>query len=487
MTTLPKVLTAEEVRAEAEAQAPAGDLLTAQGYSTDLDASLRFGARVRNELRFVPNLGWLAWDGCRWARDVDDLRAVELAKTAARAWTIEAAKVDGKPEDRAAAFKKAITLEGASHIWAALDLSESDPELVTQAQALDAEPFLLNVENGTLDLRAGTLRLHDRRDLLTKLAPVAFIPGATHPALDKLLATLGAHSPELPGFLARLLGYTLTGCTSAEALVLVQGEGGGGKTTLSEAFAAMLGDYSTKLPFESFAQSKRGRGPGSASPDLVRLRGARFAFAAEGDQAARLDAGLVKQLTGGESLTARELYSQQITFRATWKLYLVSNFDPACDANDSGLWRRIIKIRFPAVPPEERDPGIKRALTEDPAARSALLWWALQGCLDWQRRGGGREGLAVPGDVEAATNAYRNEQDTLGDWWRDLLADGAELVSNSFTKHSDLRTHYDRWCEAEGTPPLGPPRFKSALLRLGLRDHRDRNAGRGWLGIRLSR
>ena len=184
-------------------------------------------------------------------------------------------------------------------------------------------------------------------------------------------------------------------------------------------------------------------------------------------------------------MTARELYAAQITFLSTWKLFLVSNYDPRCDADDSGLWRRLIKVIFPAVPVAQRDPGIKRALTGDPAARSALLWWALQGCLDWQARGGGRAGLAVPGDVEAANQAYRTGQDTLADWWKDLLNEGGELFPTSFTEHSKIRKHYDEWAESEGAMPLGAPRFKDGLLRLGLREHRTKQ-GRGWLGIRMS-
>ena len=477
-------ITAKGGDAGAERPKPIATAMIAQDFGTDLDASIRFARRVRQDLRFTPGLGWLSWDGKRWARDGGELRALELSKLSARDWTQSALSTEGD-EARAAALKKALTLEGASHIRAAVDLARSAPELATTAGSLDRDHMLLNVSNGTIDLRTGKLRAHSRQDFITKLAPVTFIEGATHPALDRFLSTLAEQSAELPAFLSRLFGYTLTGETSAEALCLIQGDGGGGKTTLSEAFAALLGDYAAKLPFESFAQSKRGRGPGAASPDLVVLRGARFAFAAEGDQSARLDAGLVKQLTGGEAVTARELYSSPITFAATWKLFLVSNYDPRCDADDSGLWRRLIKVHFPAVPAAKRDPGIKRALTEDPAARSALLWWALQGCLDWQARGGGRGGLALPGDVEEATQAYRNEQDTLGDWWRDLLAAGGELFPNSFTRHADLRAHYDEWCDAEGTPPLGPTRFKDALRRLGLREHRDK-AARGWLGIRIS-
>jgi putative DNA primase/helicase len=350
---------------------------------------------------------------------------------------------------------------------------------------LDLDPMLLNVSNGTLDLRTGKLRPHDRADMLTKLAPVFYDPDARHPALDRYLLALCADIPDMADFLARCAGYALTGDASAESVFLIQGPGGNGKTTLLESLAAVLGDYAVKMEFSSLCASSRhaGRGAGSASPDIVKLRGSRLAYASEGDQSARLDAGVVKVLSGGETITARALYSEPITFPQTFKLWLVSNYDPRCDADDSGLWRRLVKVPFAALRGKP-DPTLKTTLVNDAAARSALLAWAVRGCLEWQARGRGRGGLGIPEQVQAATAAYRSEQDTTGAWFAELLADVAVLDPNASTANRDLRGHYETWCAENGASALSLPRFSLFLAERGL-IKRTSKSGMIWKGIRM--
>jgi putative DNA primase/helicase len=287
------------------------------------------------------------------------------------------------------------------------------------------------------------------------------------------------------GFLSRCFGCALTGDAEAETLFLLQGDGGSGKTTLVEAVASMLGDYSAKLTFDSFCTSKHGRGPGAASPDLIRLRGSRLAYASEGDQSARLDAGVVKTLTGNEPITARALYAEPITFPQTWKLWLVSNFDPKADSEDSGIWRRMLKLHFAAIPAADRDPAVKRMLTTDAGAQSALLAWAVAGCLDWQKRGGGRIGLAPPDAVQAATDTYRIRQDTMAQWWDDLLAEDAKLDPYGKTTRKALREHYEQWCQDNGAVPVHAKRFIAYLEARGLQIAPRTSGGRGWVGLEM--
>jgi putative DNA primase/helicase len=462
--------------------APEAAPVEAKDYATDLDAAARFAASHADRLRYVPGLGWHVWDAQRWAPNGDG-DAMEFSKQSARAWTAQA--VTTFCEDREKRVRAAMGLESAAHIRAAVELARTDPRIVVNAAELDADAWKLNTLDGTLDLRTGTLHPHNPADRISKLAPVHFSEDARHDALDRLLGTIAdTCGADMPDFLARCIGCALTGDVSVESLFLLQGEGGAGKTTLIEAVSAMLGDYAVKMAFESFVLSRHGRNPGGASPDLVRLRGARLAFASEGDQSARLDAGTVKTITGGEALTARALFKEFVTFPATWKLWLVSNFDPQCDADDTGLWRRLLKVRFEPVPPDRRDPRLKDALVHDPAARSALLAWALRGCLDWQRRGGGRIGLAPPEIVGRLTGEYREAQDITTKWWDDLLAQDAALDPNGFTPSAKLRRHYERWCEDNGALALGMKRLVEYLEKRGLGSKRTKT-GRGYQGLRL--
>lgn len=452
---------------------------------TDLDAANRFAGEVQDRLRFVPGLAWHHWDGRRWAFDTMG-RALEEAKQSAQRWTESRLNLEtGDLEQRKRMVGLALKMESAAHIKAVLDLAKVDPALVLPHDQLDRDGWLLNVENGTLDLRTGMLRRHDRRDFISKLAPVVFDPDARHNTFDRYLRTLDEAIPEMSEFLARCMGACLTGDCSPESMFLLQGDGASGKTTLTEAFAGILGDYAVKLPFEVFCLSRHGRSPGSASPDLIRLRGARFAFASEGDQSAKLDAGVVKMLTGGDSIPARALYQAPISIPQTWKLWLVSNFDPRAESDDTGLWRRLVKVHFEAIPVAQRDPAIKHALTTDPAVRSALLAWAVRGCLDWQRRGGGRQGLWLLAAVEEATAAYRKKQDTLAVWFDDLLAEGGRLDQGAMTGVGVVRRHYEAWCENSGYSPCIARRFNAFLESRSLRRSRGTGGVWRWEGLQL--
>lgn len=449
---------------------------------TDTDQSMMIAAAHRHELMFVDGIGWLHWKGTHW--EADPLAAQELAKIAARKRLLRTVETGRREE-----VGQAMRLENSSHIKGALEEAQSDPRLLRRLRDLDRDPWSFNCLNGTLDLRTGQLKPHDPGDLLTKLAPVAYLPDARHEALERILRSLGTEIPELPGFLQRLFGMCLTADASAEILILIQGDGGAGKTTLSEAFLNMIGDYGVRLPFETLCLQQRGRQAGAAQPDVVRLRGARFACASEGDETARLDAGMVKSLTGNEMVVARGLHKSPIEFSQTWKLSLVTNFEPNCSGDDSGLWRRLVAIRFPTVPPQDRDPELKRLLTTDPAARSALLAWAVQGCRAWFEAGGGRRALEIPAAIDGLTAAYRQRQDTLSQWWSDTLNLSVWMERDGCVPVADLRRMYIAWSESQGTTPLGSRRYNAFLARQGLVQTTARIHGtpvKAWKGISLN-
>jgi putative DNA primase/helicase len=455
--------------------------LNVEGYGTDLDAALRFAEGFRDVLRYAHGVGWLFWDGKRWLPNSKD-KAVLSAMVSARSWSKDSWA--SAALDQGARAKTAKGLEGAARIENAVRLSESLPQMRVDHWALDQNKWLLNCQNGTLDLRTGELYPHRPTDFITKLAPVTYDAAASSDALELFLRPQREVHPEMPDFLARCFGATLTGDVSAESLFLLQGEGGSGKTTLTESVAAMLGDYACKLPFESLCKSKHGRQAGGATPDLVPIRGARLVYATEGDASSQLDSGRVKELTGGEPITVRALYQEPVHIQPTWKIWLVSNFDPRTDSEDTGLWRRLVKLSFTSIPEHKRDPKIKEALLNDHAARSALLAWAVQGCLDWQRRGAGRAGLAIPKAIADATEAYRTKQDLLGSWWEDLTS-APTTLPQGWTPTQKIRAHYYEWCCRNGSPAFSWRRLSEYLERRGLRASKGSGGERGWDGISI--
>jgi putative DNA primase/helicase len=357
-------------------------------------------------------------------------------------------------------------------------MARSEPPLPVLAKAFDADPWVLNVTNGLLDLRTARLRPHDRRAFCTKLAPVAYDPAATCPRFEAFLLEVLGGDTDLVAYLQRFAGYCLTGDTSEHVLALLYGTGANGKSTLIEVWRAILGDYATHADFSSFLQQAHPNGGGAPSPDIVRLRGARLVSAIEADPGQRLAENVIKSLTGGDMVTARELYSKAIEFKPAFKLILAANHKPTIRGTDHAIWRRVHLVPFTVtIPPERRDHDLGKKLAEE---APGIFAWMVKGCRDWQR-----EGLKPPASVVAATAAYRAEMDVLGPF----LADRCKLVddADAFVTAKALRGAYEAYCESEGEKPLGPNAFARHLEERGLR--RDREAGgartRLWKGIRL--
>ena len=367
----------------------------------------------------------------------------------------------------------ALKSESERGIKAMISLAEC--EVAVRPEDLDADLMLLNAENGTLDLRTGELLPHNPADLITKLAPVRFDPNATHPAWDSFLDRM-VPDPEVRAFLRRAVGYSLTGHTTEEKLFFVHGPTASGKSTFADAVKAVIGDYAAVADFETFL---RKRGDGGVRNDIARLAGVRMAVGLEVDEGRALAEALIKNLTGGDRIAARHLYQDYFEFKPAFKLWLVANDKPRASAADGALWRRILLIPFEvSLPEEERDPAVKEQLTQHPHARAAILAWAVRGLRDWQAGG-----LRPPAAVRRATDAYREEQDTLAPF----LADCCVLAPGAFVTTKSLRAAYHEWCEKNGEKPLG-----ANGLAARLRDHggtpdksRDRGKARGWSGLRL--
>lgn len=435
-----------------------------QDLCTDSDAALRLVEEYKDWIRYAQGVGWLVWDGMRWA--LNKTEVMYLARRSARRRLLQACAT-GDAEKIAQAKR----LEDKTHIAGAVALAETDRRIRLRADALDSRPYLLTVSNGTLNLSSGLLEPHNPAHLITKLAPVVYDPEATHPVFDDYLMSLNRETPYLSDFFARCCGMSLTGDASAEVLVLLQGKAGGGKTTLTEAVASVLGDYAVKLPIAVFLQSKHGRTAEGASPNKMRLRGARLAYAAESDESAKLDAGEVKLITGNEAVTARGLHEAPIEFPSTWKTWIVTNYDPQCSSDDSGLWRRIVKIHIPSIPAERRDPRVKEAMRGDPACRSAILAWAAKGCRQWLAGGRGREGLGVPDAVNRWTEEYRKDQDPLTTW---AQASGVEFRPGAVTTVRALRDSYSQWCRDHSNYEIKGVRWSKWLVGRGAEEGRVR-------------
>ena len=341
-----------------------------------------------------------------------------------------------------------------------LKLAKTIPELVVPAAELDADPWVLGVENGTLDLRRGTLRPAAREDYITKLAPVAFNPEAQCPLFLKFLDEVMGSDQELVEYLQRVFGYMLTGDTSAQCLFFLYGTGANGKSTLLNIGKALLGSgLCRQTPSEMIMARPNKSG---ATPELASLVGARAVMTTEVEDRSLLAESLIKQMTGGDPIPARHLYGNPFEYVPSFKLLIAGNHKPVILGDDLGIWRRIHLIPFTVtIDAASRDPRLLEKLRGE---LPGILNWALEGCRLFQAGG-----LNPPAAIVDAVTEYREEMDVFGSWLGECCNVREELYTTA--KHSF--GCFNIWLQTNGFRPWNRTSFGRKVQE---RFKRDRNA-----------
>lgn len=419
-----------------------------------------------HDLHFVPGIGWFVWDGRRWTRNSGG----ELMRRAKRTIsTVQEEAVRLKDESKKnGLLKHSMRSSSLPRLEAAIKVAQSSERVEVEAHELDPAPHLLTVTNGTIDLRSGQLRDHNREDLITRLAGAPYEPAAQCPLFLDFLATTFAGDSALIEFVQRAMGYTATGETREHCFFMPYGTGANGKTTLLNVIADALGDYAMAADATTF-MTGRSNGPRG---DVARLRGARFVRSAEVEDDARLAESLVKQMTGGDTLVARPLYKSEFEFRPNFKLWIATNRLPAIRGTDHAIWRRLRRIPF--------DHRVEQADKELPeklrAELPGVLAWVIEGARKYWL-----DGLQEPGCVHDATEEYRRSQDTVGGFLRECC----ERIAGARVPASELREHYDRYCGLEGVEPMRGNSFWAALEEHGLERLPRTNRGRAYGGVEI--
>jgi putative DNA primase/helicase len=475
-------LPAEEVQAIAKSvssYAPAAPSVNGNGAAVaappvafkldDTGNAERFVTQHGDDVRYDHSTGhWYIWGGTHWRRD-DDGAIQRRTKATARAIYDEAATAAQAGNDDLAAqlakWARATAAEARRN--AVLNLAQAELPIAITHDRLNTHDLLVNVQNGTLDLATGQLRPHDRGDLLTYVLPVAFDPAAVCPTWDTFLDRVTGGDKDLAGFLARAVGYTLSGLTTEQCLFFLHGGGANGKSTFVETIMALMGDLGHKARAQVLMQAERDR----VSNEVAALAGRRLVVTSELSDGGRLDEGLVKDLTGGDTMSARFLYGEPFTFRPPFKLWLYGNYKPTIKGTDDGIWRRVRLVPFTVQIPEgERDATLPAKLR---AELPGILAWAVRGWQDFQRHG-----LGTPAAVTEATAEYRAESDTLGQF----LADCCILAEGATARAGDLYRAYSEWAKANNLRHLTGVRFARALKERGFFNGHDRN-GSYWQGV----
>jgi len=443
---------------------------------TDLGLAERFALWCGEAWRYRPGIGWMGYDGTRWACDEHGQRVRAAMHQVVRAVgdleadTLAPLSGDGRrrsPRQLRQAWGR--TLETPRRVDAGLELAQTLPGISTPELAWDADPFAVNTLTGLVDLRTGDVTPHDPAHLCTAIVDAPYLPAARSRALESVLIHLTAGDAGVRTFLQRWFGLCLTASMSPEVCLFLSGAAESGKSTLFSAFTTMLAGYAETSSPDAFAQRQVS---GGATPELARLAGKRFVYVPEAG-GIRLDVTRVKQVVGGDPVVARLLHRNPVTFRPVCKLAFTANELAVIPDDDPGLRRRLLPLRV-ASPVATRDSTIKHTLEHTVEGRAALLAFAAAGARDWLADGADLAALRPPQHTRDALASYLAEMDPLADWFDDRVRVEPDAATLTAVLHAD----YTDWCRRHGVRRvLGVKGFAQRLTDRGHPVARDRTRG----------
>jgi putative DNA primase/helicase len=452
---------------------------------TDIGNMERLVKRHGSKLKHAAALGWLVWDGMRWEQD-ETGRAERCAWNTVRKILEEASLVKAVPtpenvkdpggekaaeKERKAIYAWAHVSEMGGHVALMLKHAQSAMGIASRVADFDQDTNLLNTKTGTIDLSTGEMRPHEREDMLTKIANAEYDPAAECPLWEKFVLEIMDGKRHMADFLQRALGYSLTGETVEHCILVLWGTGANGKSTFLEVVRHVMGDYAQAAEFGTFVAKKEARtGPSS---DIAKMRGARFVSATEGEQQHKLAESLVKQLTGGDTITACFKFKEYFEFRPQFKLWLATNHKPIIGGTDDGIWRRIRLVPFTVSFADRDDKQLSDKLRRE---APGILRWMVEGLKQWRLHG-----LMPPKEVLDATAQYRADEDLL----MRFVADECEVGKGFEMPARALYDRYKDWVRRNHEQEISERKFADGMKEHGWAK-KATNTGRVYLGVRLA-
>jgi putative DNA primase/helicase len=439
---------------------------------TELWTSRFFAHLHKDKMRYCERLGgWYYYDGKRWARAMEG-QVERLAKDIPRAMYAMAA-AETKESRRTSIVALAYKTEKAGKLKAMLDLAKSEEGIAVSPEVFDAQPWLFNVANGTLNLITAELLPHRAEDMLTNISPAEWRGlDAKGVLFEKFLSEAMAGDQEKIDFLQRAAGYTLSGDMREQIFLFLHGPEAAGKGTFVRAMADGMGTYAQSAEIYTFLMSRRD----TVRNDIASLVGARLVTASEPEDGQSFDEGLIKILTGQDKTKARFLFKEHFEFSATFKMWLQGNHRPHIRSTGGAMWRRLLIIPFTKTVPEDKRDKTLGDLLRTPEERSGILAWLVRGCLEWQRGG-----LRPPDSVRAAISEYRAAEDRLAPFLEECTAESKA----GQVPAGELYAKYKAWAEAAGERPLSKRSFGLRLEEKGYFPAKTTGGRRVWNGILL--
>lgn len=394
----------------------------------------RFVDKFQNRARYsYIDRGWYFYNGRKW--EFDNLGHIKsLTEDVIEGMRKEFAYC--KDEDEEKAFSKHLRYtrnnRGKTNM-----IKESEHRLAILPSEFDKDKDIFNCMNGVISLRDGSIAEHNYEQYLSKISYVEYTNTIDTPMWDEFLRQIFNNDTELINYIQRAVGYSMSGSTKEQCVFFCYGNGRNGKSTFLNIISAIMGDYAVNIQPETIMVQNR---QGGASSDIARLKGARFVTTVEPNQGARLNEGLLKQLTGGDTVTARHLYGREFEFEAEFKLWMSTNHKPIIRGRDLGIWRRMHLIPFTVeIPDVQVDKNLKYKLKKE---LTGILNWAVDGCIRWQK-----EGLGMPEAVEDAVREYKSEMDVITAFLEDCTVRGpgeigATEIYNAYVNWADESNEY---------------------------------------------
>lgn len=429
---------------------------------TDVGNSRRLIDTFKSAVRYTPGLGWFYWDGNYWKPDIETLELQELAKRIAPVIASEVANYDLSDPKVNEIISWAKQAKSNTRINNMIKSAVSDKRILVSVDAWDGDVNLLGVTNGVVDLKTGEL-LSGRPDLyITRRAPVAYTPGLRNVRFEQFLDFATNGDKEFQEWLQRAVGYTLTGLNNQDALFLVYGPPGSGKTTFVETIVNALGTQQYSWTLDS---SVLAAGDGSANRTdeyhMAELRGRRMIWVDELPESERLKENQVKKMTGSGTLQGRSPGERPFTFRSQGKLWVTTNHRPII--TDDAMWRRLRPIPLTSIP-ENPDRSLRPYLSDPEGGLPAVLSWAVDGAIKYLNSSA-KDPLGWCSVVREAADIYRKNEDRIGLFFEEETKE----VSGAVTSITDLFSRYRRWSDTRGERPLTQIAFHRKISDRGMK------------------
>jgi putative DNA primase/helicase len=431
-----------------------------------------FAAKYRGEFMYVWGLGhWYRWDRVVWR---ECIAGEETAAAKAISDLIADTAVIALKEDSQNArplLMHALKAQNSPHIRSMVELARSEPSMSERnVSNLNRDPYLLGVKNGVVDLRVGTLVNPDPAMLITKQCNANFVKNSDCDLWIQFLNQIFS-DPETIESLQRIIGYTFTGSTIEEIMVICHGYGANGKSVMSNVLQKIAGDYG-KTGSSNLLKARKDDDTGPR-PDIASLCGARFVSVNEMQSGDYLDEQAVKILASREEISARHLYQNEFSYTPTAVIWLKTNHKPIIKGEDDGIWRRLVLLPFDRKFAEhERDRNLEEKLM---AQADGILEWIIDGAVKWYA-----SGLKLSPQIICQSSLYRTESDLLGQFFEDEI----NMVANAKSLDSATYYEYTRWCTTNGTRALAKKRFTQKLAERGIGVAKS-NGSRYYSGIEL--